>query len=91
MTTRKLMLSCNLMLTAALKDDGEQTEITIEDARHATIGYATGEQMAPEYKSAVSRKTLALGLRALVDKMETAEVVDGDEEVPALTQKGADA
>jgi hypothetical protein len=88
-TTRKLTLSCNLLLTAKLEQEGETTEITIEDARHATIGYATGEAMSDEYRTGVGRKTIVLGLQALIDKLNAAD--NEQLAVPVLTQKGADA
>lgn len=91
MTTRKLMLSCNLMLTAEIESDGDVTHVSIEDARHATIGYATGEVMTEQYKSVVSRKTLVLGLQALIDKLNKDASGEQEEPPPALMQKGADA
>lgn len=89
-TIRKMTLSCNLLLTAKLEQTDEATEISIEDARHATIGYASGEAMPDGYRAGVGRKTLVLGLQALIDKLNSAEE-DDDLPVPALTQKGADA
>lgn len=87
MTSRKLVLSCNMLMTAAVETDGDVSIISIEDARHASVGYMAGEASSESFKVAISKQALLLGLNALIDRISKSE----QEQATTLVQKGADA
>lgn len=91
MNSRRMILSCNLLLTASIEEDGDGVTVTLDDARHASIGYANGDKLPDEVRSKIGRKIILLGLQALMEKFNTeGDETKADPEV-TLMQKGADA